>query len=436
MSTKIEKLEGNIAKFDITIPQDKAQEAYAKALKKISKNLNIAGFRKGKVPDKVVEARVGVDAIKHQAIEDLFPEAFSNVVTENKLELAQQPYIETYNFEPGSDVTLTVKVELKPEVTLGEYKNVEVEFVEYKNEENAIEKEIENIKQRLSTLKNVEGRKTTATDNVVFDFEGSANGKLIEGGSAKGYMLDLANSNFIPGFAEGLIGHEIGEEFTIDVKFPENYHSEELKGADAQFKIKLLEIKERVLPEENDELAQKATNGRMKTLEELKADIQKFLEENEKMTNDRNKEKAILDKVIDEAKIDIQATMIEREKDAIKEESRQRAMSQGLDFDKMIQEEGLDKVDKQIEEEAIKRIKNSLVIEKIAMVESVKVEQADIFNQIQLIANQYGERRNEAMQEIFKNPSSIALISQQVASEKVAKMLIENNNFKAKKGDK
>ncbi len=440
MNKTIEKLEGNIAKFDMIIPAEKAQKAYDDTLNQIGKTLNVPGFRKGKIPKNVIEARYGVDAIKYQAIEKIFPEAFSNEISENKLDVAQQPYIESYDYELGKDLKIVVKVELKPEVKLGEYKGLEVSYEEFKTDKNALQNEIDTIKNRFSTLKNAEGRKTQETDTVVFDFEGSANGKLIPGGAAKQYSLDLAHSNFIPGFAEGLVGHEIGEEFTIDVKFPDEYHSEELKGAPAQFKIKIHEIKERILPAEDDELAKKATNGKMKTLDELKADIQKFLDENEKMTNERNKENAVMDKVIDEAKIDIQPAMIEREKEAVRQESRQRANAQGLDFDKMIKEEGADKVEKQLEEEAIKRIRNSLVIEKIANVENIQVEQADLFNQIQLIANQYGEKRVEAMQEIFKNPSSVAMITQQVATEKVGKFLVEQNTFKAKsktkKGDK
>ena len=288
----------------------------------------------------------------------------------------------------------------------------------------------------MVTFNKVEDRQTKEDDVVVIDFKGEANGKEIEGGSAKGYRLDLAHSNFIPGFAEQLVGHNKGEEFTIDVKFPEEYHNKELQGADAKFEIKINEINEKVYPEVNDEFAKNVTGGKMETVDALKEDIKKFLEEHEKTTNEKNKENAIFEKVVSDAKIDIQRAMIEREKEVVTRETEQRAKAQGFNYQKMVEEEGAEKVDKEIEEEAIRRIRNSLVIEKISAVENIKVEQNDIFEHINLITNQYGDKKVQAMQEIFQNPNSIALITQQVATEKVIKMLVENNKFVPKKGGK
>ncbi len=431
MTSKLEILEGNIAKIDMTIDAKEAQNAYNRAFKRISSNVNIAGFRKGKAPKNIVEKYVGVERIKAEAIESLFPKEFSAVTSEHKLDLAVQPYIESYEYEEGKDLTMVVKAELKPEVTLSNYKENTIEFEEFKTEENALESELDIIRQRFSTLQNVEeDRETKADDTVVFDFDGFVGDEAIEHGSGKNYTLDLAHSNFIPGFAEQLVGHKKGEEFTIDVTFPENYHQDKLKGAKAQFKIKLHEIKTRILPELDDELAKKA--GKFDSLEALKADINKYIEETAKNENEKRKAEAVFNKVVDEAKIDIQDTMIEREIDAIREETRQNAERYGQNFDELVEKEGKEEVNKKFREEAIKRIKNSLIVEKIAKTEDIKIGQNDILEQVNELAQLYHSTAAQIFEEIRQNPAGFSVITQQIATKKVNEILLNNNAFKAK----
>lgn len=431
MTSKIEILEGNIAKIDMTIDAKEAESAYNKAFKRISQNVNIAGFRKGKTPKNIVEKYVGVERIKAEAIENIFPKEFSAVSDEHKLDLATRPYIESYEFENGKDLKMVVKAELKPEVKLPKYKNVTVEFEEFKPEENALEKELETIQERFSTLENVESdRKTKKTDTVVFDFEGFVGDEAIEHGSGKNYTLDLAHSNFIPGFAEGLVGHKKGEEFTIDVTFPENYHQDKLKGAKAQFKIKLHEIKTRILPELNDDLAKKA--GKFESLDKLKEDINKYITETAQAENERRKAEAIFSKVYEGAKIDIQDSMIEREIEAIREETKQNALRHGQNFDELVEKEGKDEVNKKFKEEAVKRIKNSLIIEKIAKAEDIKIGQNDILEQVNELARMYHTTGTQIFEEIRQNPAGFTVITQQIATKKVNEILLNNNTFKAK----
>ena len=292
-----------------------------------------------------------------------------------------------------------------------------------------MDKELEALQNRFSTLEKVD-RASNETDVVVFDFEGSVNGELIEHGSAKNYTLDLAHSNFIPGFAQGLVGHSAGEEFVIDVTFPENYHEPKLKGAPARFKINLHEVKERKLPELNDELAKKA--GKFETLDALKEDIKKYLENAKNYENERRKSDAIFNKVYDETNIDIQESMIEREVEAVKEETKQNALRQGQDWQKLVDAEGVESVNQKMREEAIKRIKNSLIIEKIAKNENIKIEQGDFLTQIQEIARMYGSSANSIFEEMKKNPSSFAFLSQQIATKKVNELLLSSNKFKTK----
>ena len=425
----IEKQENNLVKITITVDEKTANDAYNKTLKRIGSNINIAGFRKGKAPVNVIEKYVGAERIKIEALESIFPMEFSKVAQEEKLDLATQPQIEHFEFEKGKDLTITVKAELKPEVNLAPYKDVEVEYEEFKGEENAMDKELEALQSRFATLEKVD-RASNNTDVVVFDFEGSANGELIEHGSAKNYTLDLGHSNFIPGFAEGLVGHSAGEEFTIDVTFPENYHEEKLKGAPAQFKINLHEVKERKLPELNDELAKKA--GKFETLDALKEDIKKYLEDAKNFENERRKSDAIFNKIYNETKIDIQDTMIEREVEAVREETKQNALNQGQDWEKIVEAEGKDSVNQKLRDEAIKRIKNSLIIEQISKNENIKIEQSDLLAQIQEIARMYGSNATSIFEEMKKNPSSFALLSQQIATRKVNELLLSANKFNAK----
>ena len=305
MTAKIQNLEKNEVKIDITIDKEVAKKAYDSALSRMAQHVNIPGFRKGKAPRNVIEKYVGQERIKVQVIEDLFPSEISKAISENSLELAMQPVIESFTFDLDKDLIIIAKAELKPEVELGKYKEVTVEFEQYSVPENALDLELDAIRSRFSTVKTIEeDRVATDKDLVVIDFAGFVNGEAIERGEGKNYTLDLGHSNFIPGFAEAIVGHKKGEEFMIDVTFPEEYAEEKLKGAAAQFKINLHEIQERILPELNDELAKKI--GKFDTAQALKDDITKYLDESSKAENEKRKMEAIFNKVTEEAKIDIQ----------------------------------------------------------------------------------------------------------------------------------
>ena len=418
----------NIATIDMTIASDVAKDAYDKALRAYSAHVNIAGFRKGKAPNNVVEKYVGKDRIKAEVVDRLFPMEFQKAIDENKLNIAFRPAIESMEFEVGQDLKLKATVELKPEVKMGAYKDVEVEYQEFKNPENALEKELEMTQRRFSKLEKVD-RAATDKDTVVFDFEGFVGDEKIEHGEGKNYSLDLANSNFIPGFAEGLVGHSAGEEFTIDVTFPEEYHEEKLKGAKAQFKIKLLEVKERILPELNDELAKKAGKD---TLDALKEDIKNYLETTAKNQNDRLKSDAIFNKIIETTEIKIQDTMLDREYQAIMDEAKMTASQQGANFEKLVEMEGKDKVEARFRDEAERRIKNSLIVETIAREINLKIEQKYIMNHINQMAAMYGMAPVQLFEQLRKTPDSFAAISQQVSANKVNEFLLENNKFIAK----
>lgn len=430
MKVTLEKEKENVVKLDITIPAKDAVDAYNKAVSTISKYVNIDGFRKGKAPRAVVERHVGTERIKQEAIENLMPKAINQAVVDNNLDLIAQPYITNYNFNIGEDLTVTAKAELRPEVTLGQYKGLTLEVKDSPVEEDAMQKSIDRLLEQHSTQETVIDRPTKDTDIAVIDFEGTANGEKIQGGDAKNYPLDLAHSNFIPGFAEQLVGKNLNDEFDIKVTFPEDYHDEKLKGQPATFKIKINEIKEKKLPELNDEFAQKV--GSFKTVDELKADIQNYLNSQRERTNKMNAENEVFKAVIDGAKVDIPQSMVDREADSLKQEYTQRLAAQGINWEALVKAQGEDQLLKNLSEDALVRIKNSLVIDKIAKDENIKLEQKDLEAKFAQLGAAYGLQPQDLIKQLGQNPELLASISQQAMNDKVKDFLMENNKVEIK----
>lgn len=430
MKVTLEKEKENVVKLDITIPAKDATEAYNKAVQRISQYVNIDGFRKGKAPRAVVERHVGTERIIQEAIESLMPKAINQAVVDNNLDIIAQPYITNYNFNIGEDLTVTAKAELRPEVTLGQYKNLTLEIKDSPIEADAMQKSIDNLLNQHSTQETVIDRPTKDTDIAVIDFDGYANGEKIQGGEAKNYPLDLAHSNFIPGFAEQLVGKNLNDEFEIKVTFPENYHDEKLKGQPATFKIKINEIKEKKLPELNDEFAQKV--GPFKTVDELKADIQKYLESQRERTNKQNSENEVFKTVIESAKVEIPQSMIDREANSLREEYKQRLAAQGINWEALVKSQGEDQLLKNLNDDALVRIKNSLVIDKIAKEENIKLEQKDIETKFAQLGAAYGLKPQDLIKQIGQNPEVLASISQQAMNDKVRDFLMENNKVEIK----
>ncbi len=305
-----------------------------------------------------------------------------------------------------------------------------VEIKDSAIEADAVQKQIDRLLEQNSTQETVIDRPTKETDIAVIDFDGYANGEKIQGGEAKNYPLDLAHSNFIPGFAEQLVGKNLNDEFEIKVTFPEEYHDEKLKGQPATFKIKINEIKEKKLPELNDEFAQKV--GKFKSVDELKADIQKYLEEQRERTNKQNSENEIFKTVIEAAKVDIPQSMIDRESRSLREEYRQRLAAQGIDWDSLVKAQGEDELLKNLSEDALNRIKNSLVIDKIATEENIKLEQKDMEQKFAQLGSAYGLQPKDLVKQLGQNPEIIASLSQQALNDKVREFLMENNKVEIK----
>ena len=425
MQVTLENEKENVVKLNITVPAKDAADAYNQAVKRISQYVNIDGFRKGKAPRQVVENRVGVERIKQEALEGLMPRVISQAIDENKLDVITQPYITSYEYNVGEDLKVTAKVETRPEVKLGDYKGLTVEVEDSPIPEDSMEKALESLRNQHAENKIITDRATTNTDIVKIDFDGYVNGEKIKGGEAKNYPLDLAHSNFIPEFAEQLVGKNLNEEFDIEVTFPEDYHDESLKGQKATFKIKINEISERVLPELTDAFVEKV--GPFKTIDELKADIQKYLDQARENTNKNNSENEVFKKVIENATVEIPESMVEREAQSLIAEYKNRLAAQGLNWDMVAKAQGEDELIKNINEDAKMRIKNSLVIDKIAKVENISLDKSDLDKKFAELSTAYRISQQDLYKQIGKNPEILSSLSQQAMNDKVRDFLLQNN---------
>lgn len=436
METMIENVKDNVYSLKLSIPASEAATAYNTAASKIAQYVNIDGFRKGKAPRAVVERHVGVDRIQQEALEILLPKYLNQAIYDNEMDIITQPALTDYKFEQGKDVEVTFEVETRPEVTLGAYKDLSVKVEIPSQPENAYENALNGFLTQYSSLELVLDRPSCESDIVVFDFEGKCNGEPIQGGSAKGYTLDLAHSNFIPGFAEQLAGHNIKEEFDINVTFPQEYHDEKLKGQPAVFSIKLNEIKKRVLPELTDEFVSK--NTKFKSVDELKADIKAYVDSERESMKKYNAENALFDAVIESSSVEIPQGMLYREIESLKHEYQQRLSYQGIDWETYVKSQGdEEKFNQTLSDDAAVRIKNSLVLDKISKEADIKVEQADFQNKLTQLSSAYGIAPQDLAKQFGQSPEFFSSLSQQVINDKVREYLLENNKVEyVEKSDK
>jgi len=428
MKVNVERQENNIVQLNIEIEADMAAQEYNKACRKIGERVSIPGFRKGKAPRSKIENYVGIERIQKDALDKILPNVFADTISEHQFDIASEPIIESYNYILGEPLTIVAKLEIKPEVTLNNYKGMKVEVPAFKQSDDAIEKELKALSERFATLQTVVDRSANENDLVVIDFSGTVNGEPIKGGSAKNYQLDLAHSNFIKGFAEQLVGKNIGEESVIKVTFPEDYHDAALAGKEAEFQVKINEIKEKTIPEIDDELAKKV--GPFQTLAELKADLQSYMEKTEKNENDIRAEKAVVTKVIDQAHVDVPDSMVNREAKVLMEEIQARVKSQGLSWEQFLDSQGHENIWNSLREEAGKRVKSSLVLGAVAKAENIQLNDEDFVTRVKELAAVYNTDEKTIFKQISQNPGFAQGISQQIMGQKIVKFLVENNDVK------
>ncbi len=390
MSLQVEKLEHNMAKLTIEVSAEEFDKARVAAYNKEKKNISIPGFRKGKVPQAMVEKMYGAEVFYEEAANIIIPDAYEKELSENKeLDVVSQPKIDVTQCEKGKPFIFTAEVALKPEIEVGKYKGVKVEKIDVTVSDDEVNEKIEQERDRNARTVSVEDRPVKDKDLTVINFEGFVDGVAFEGGKGENYPLTIGSGAFIPGFEEQLIGAELNKEVEVKVTFPEEYHAEELKGKDAVFKCTVLEIKEKQLPEVDDEFA--AEVSEFETVDEYKADVKKKLEENKASEAKSKKEDAVIDAIIADSKMDIPDAMVETQTKQLAQDYAGRLSQQGLSLEQYFQFTGLtmDKFLEQMKPNALKRIQSRLVLEAVAKAEKFEVSDEDYDNEIGRMAEMY-----------------------------------------------
>lgn len=389
MGASLKKIEKSVATLELTIPKEKFEEGLDYAFKKNASKFNVPGFRKGKAPRFLVERYYGEGVLYEDAIEYVFDEAYQEALKTFNLEPVDYPDINILQIGKGKDLVLEATVAVMPEVELGEYKGIEIEKIEYDVYDGDVEYELEKLRQQNARIIPVEGRPAEQGDIAVIDFEGYIDDKPFEGGKGENYELELGSNTFVPGFEDQIIGHNVGETFDVTVTFPEDYRVEELKGKTAVFKVTLKALNKKELPELDDEFAKDVSE--FETLEELKQDIRKKLEEkNKREAENEMKEKAVM-KVVENAKVDIPDVMVERQIDLSLRDLDYNLRLQGLDLNTYLSITGktIRDLRKEMWEGALNRVKTQLVIDKIAKVENIEATEEELENKLKELAESY-----------------------------------------------
>ena len=379
MSYTVENLEKSMAKITITVDADAFEEAMVKSYNKNKKNISIQGFRKGKAPRKMVEKLYGPEVFYEDAANFAIPDAYEEAAKESGLEIVSRPEIDVVEIEKGKDFVFTATVAVKPEVTLGDYKGIEVEKKTVKVMAADVNAEIDKVREQNSRMITVENRGIKKDDTAVIDFEGFVDGEPFQGGS----------HSFIDTFEDQLVGKKVGEEVDVNVTFPEEYHEASLKGKPALFKVTVKEIKKKELPKLDDEFASEVSE--FETLKEYKASVKKNLTERRKEEAKREKENAVVEKVVENITVELPEPMVDEQTQQMIQEFAGRLSSQGLSFDQYMQMTGMtvDALMGQMKPEAEKRIRTRLALEAIVDAEKIKATAKDIDKEIENMANMY-----------------------------------------------
>ena len=395
MSVQVENLEKNMAKLTIEVSADDLEKALQAAYLKEKNKISVPGFRKGKVPRAMIEKMYGPEIFYDDAANRLIPDAYAEAADESKLEIASQPKIDVVQLEKGKPFIFTAEVAVKPEVTLGEYKGLEVEKTDTAVTDEEVDAQVEKERDSNARTITVEDRPVQKGDQTIIDFEGFVDGVAFEGGKGEDYPLTIGSDAFIPGFEDQLIGAEKGAEVEVKVQFPAEYHAEDLAGKPAVFKVTVKEIKAKELPALDDDFAQDVSE--FNTLEEYKADVRKKLEEKKEAAAKEAKEEAAIAKAIENAQMDIPEAMIDTQTRQMMDEFASRLQQQGLALQQYYQFTGMDndKLAEQMKPNALKRIKATEEEYKAEVEKMAKMYQMETEKLEQLI----GEAEAETMKE-------------------------------------
>ena len=424
MSLQVENLEKNMAKLTIEVPASEFEKALQSAYNKQKKSISVPGFRKGKVPRQMVEKMYGPEIFYEDAANELIPTAYEEELKNCDLEIVSRPTVDIVQIKKGENFIFTAEVAVKPEVTLGEYKGMEVDKTSTRVTQKEVEAKIKEEAEKNARTVTVEGRPVQDGDEVILDFEGFVDGEAFEGGKGENYPLTIGSGSFIPGFEEQLVGTEAEKEVEVKVTFPEEYHAEELKGKDAVFKCTIHEIKEKQIPEIDDEFA--AEVSEFDTLDEYKADVKAKIKEQKENEGKQKKEDQAVEKAVANATMEIPEAMIDEQVRQMVNEFAQNMQYQGISFEQYCQITGmtLEKIQEETRPQAVKRIETRLVLEAIAKAENIEVTEERLDEEIKKMAESYNmeaDKLKELMGEEEKKQ-----MMEDIAVQDAVTFLVEN----------
>lgn len=424
MSLQVENLEHNMAKLTIEVSAEELEGALQKAYQKQKSKIAVPGFRKGKVPRQLIEKMYGPEIFYDDAANALIPEAYSKAYDESGLDIVSQPKIEVTQIEKGKPFIFTAEVAVKPEVTLGAYKGIEVDKISDEVEDAEVEAKLEEEREKNARTIEVTDRPVADKDEVVLDFEGFVDGVAFEGGKGENYPLTIGSGSFIPGFEEQLIGVEAEKEVEVKVTFPEDYHAEELKGKDAVFKCTVHEIKAKELPELDDEFASEVSE--FDTLAEYKEDIKAKLKESKAAEGKRKQEDQAVEALIAASEMDIPEAMVETQSRQMADDFAQRLMQQGLSMEQYMQFTGMtnEKILEEMRPQAEKRIKTRLVLEAVAKAENIEISDEKLDEEIAKMAETYQMEADKLKE--YMGDREKAQMKEDMAVQEAVTFLVEN----------
>lgn len=424
MSLKVENKEKNMAVLTIEVSAEEFEKAIETAYQKNKNKISVPGFRKGKVPLQMIERMYGPEIFYEDAANILIPEVYDRELSEHKeIEVVSQPDVDVTQMEKGKPFIFTAEVALKPPVELGKYKGVKIDKIDTEVSDEEVDKEIDKERENNARTISVEDRGVKDGDMTVIDFEGFVDDMAFEGGKGENYPLTIGSGAFIPGFEDQLVGAKLNEETEVKVKFPEDYHAEDLKGKDAVFKVTVKEIKEKELPELDDEFASEVSE--FDTLEEYKADIRKNLAEKKEKEALGKKEDAVIEAIIADAKMEIPDAMVETQARQLANDYASRLQNQGLSLEQYFQFTGLDspKFLEQMKPTALKRIQSRLVLEAVVKAENIEVSEEEYEAELQKLADNY-KMEVDKLKELFGDAEKETM-TEDVAIQKAVDLVVK-----------
>ena len=424
MSLQVEKLEKNMAKLTIEVPASELEKALQSAYMKQKNKLSLPGFRKGKVPRQMIEKMYGAEIFYDDAANALIPKAYADAYDECELDIVSRPEIDVVQIEKGKDFIFTATVATKPEVTLGEYKGLEVDKVSTRVTQKEVDAKIQEEAEKNARTITVEDRAVQDGDEVVLDFEGFVDGVAFEGGKGENYPLTIGSGSFIPGFEEQLVGAETEKEVEVKVTFPEDYHAEDLKGKEAVFKCTVHEIKAKELPEIDDEFA--AEVSEFDTLEEYKADVKTKIKEQKAAEGKAKQEDQVVEQAVKNATYELPEAMVETQAEQMANDFAQRMQSQGLTMEQYFQFTGTtaEQMMEDLKPQAVKRIETRLVLEAIAKAENIEISDEKLDEEIGKMAEAYKMEADKLKE--FMGENEKKQMKEDMAVQEAITFLVEN----------